>query len=584
MKKKIIFSALPIALIIALLYACDEDFLDTLPKASANDVILANENGVNSLLIGAYSALDGHTGMGGEWSASVSNWIWGDVASDDGTKGTLSGSLAPVIPIENYTVVPSNAYVSDKWKTDYEGISRANSVLKVMAKCDPPLSDETQTAIKAQVLFIRAFMHFDLKRVFNNIPYVTETDDPTKVPNNVDAWQMIESDLQFAVDNLPKTQAEVGRPTKYAAEALLAKAYIFQKKWNQAKPLLDDIIVNSGKSLMVNFSDNFNAAYRNNKESIFEVQYTVNDGSTGSVNGGSGDRGATTIAVDGLPNGWGWHQPTQNLVNAFRVDATGLPLFDGTGSNFKNDMNILSTDYFVQDTITPVDPRLDLTIGRRGVPYLDWGIMRGSTWIRQQNHAGPYLDKKKMFRKSQMGTLSDATGSTTNAINYRIIRYSHILLWRAEVAVESTPADFAYATTLVNMIRTRANNEKVMGRCRTFILQSQTGLKVDNNVAAANYRVSPYPTDFPDLNYARKAIRMEMRLEFALEGHRHFDLVRWGIAEPTINAYFDQDRAFRSLFGGVNPAVFIPNKNEYWPIPQTEIDLQPGILTQNPGY
>jgi hypothetical protein len=567
-----------------MLYACENDFLETLPKASANEVILANEKGVNMLLIGAYAALDGSTGMGGEWAASVSNWIWGDVASDDCAKGTLSGSLAPVIPIENYTVVPSNAYVSDKWRADYEGISRTNAVLRVLAKCDPPLSAEAQASIKAQALFLRAYIHFDLKKVFNNIPYITETVDPVLVPNNVDAWPMIESDLQFAVDNLPTVQSEVGRPTKYAAEALLAKAYIFQKKWEEARVLLDDIIANSGKSLMNNFGDNFDAAYRNNKESIWEIQYTVNDGSNGSLNGGNGDRGATPIAVDGLPNGWGWHQPTQNLVNAFMVDNEGLPIFEGSVSNFKNDMNILSTEYFAQDTVTPVDPRLDLTIGRRGVPYLDYGIMRGSTWIRQQDHAGPYLDKKKMFKKSQIGTLSDATGSTTNAINYRVLRFSHILLWRAEVAVESSTPDLAYATTLVNMIRSRANNQKVMGRCRTFILPNQTGLNVDYTAPAANYLVSTYPTDFPSVEYARKAIQMETRLEFALEGHRHFDLVRWGIAAATINAYLDQDRDFRTLFGGTNPAVFTENKNEFWPIPQTEIDLQQGVLVQNPGY
>lgn len=578
------YSTFAITLIIFMLYACENDFLETLPKASANEVILANEKGVNMLLIGAYAALDGSTGMGGEWAASVSNWIWGDVASDDCAKGTLSGSLAPVIPIENYTVVPSNAYVSDKWRADYEGISRTNAVLRVLAKCDPPLSAEAQASIKAQALFLRAYIHFDLKKVFNNIPYITETVDPVLVPNNVDAWPMIESDLQFAVDNLPTVQSEVGRPTKYAAEALLAKAYIFQKKWEEARVLLDDIIANSGKSLMNNFGDNFDAAYRNNKESIWEIQYTVNDGSNGSLNGGNGDRGATPIAVDGLPNGWGWHQPTQNLVNAFMVDNEGLPIFEGSVSNFKNDMNILSTEYFAQDTVTPVDPRLDLTIGRRGVPYLDYGIMRGSTWIRQQDHAGPYLDKKKMFKKSQIGTLSDATGSTTNAINYRVLRFSHILLWRAEVAVESSTPDLAYATTLVNMIRSRANNQKVMGRCRTFILPNQTGLNVDYTAPAANYLVSTYPTDFPSVEYARKAIQMETRLEFALEGHRHFDLVRWGIAAATINAYLDQDRDFRTLFGGTNPAVFTENKNEFWPIPQTEIDLQQGVLVQNPGY
>jgi hypothetical protein len=274
-------------------------------------------------------------------------------------------------------------------------------------------------------------------------------------------------------------------------------------------------------------------------------------------------------------------------VNAFQVDAAGLPLAVTTGTvpNFKNDMGILSTASFVQDTVTPVDPRLDFTVGRRGVPYLDWGIMRGSTWIRDQGNAGPYLNKKNMFLKKDKGALSTTTGWATgvNSNSYRIISYGHVLLWRAEVAAET--GDLAMATTLVNQIRTRAATSQVqLGRCRTFVLPTQTGLNIASAVPAANYHVAIYPSTFPSLDYARTAIYTETRLEFAMEGFRHFDLVRWGIAATTINAYLVQDRAFRSLFGGVTPAVFTANKNEYWPIPFTQVELEPGVLTQNTGY
>jgi len=586
MKRKIIFSTLAIALLMAVLYACKKDFLDTLPIASGSDVMLANEKGVNMLLVGAYAALDGQINGSDwiSWASSVTNWVWGDVASDDASKGSGKDDQSPIAFIEDYTVLPSNVYVANKWSGNYAGIARANDVLKVMAKCDPALADATQTSIKAQALFIRGYIHFELKRVFNNIPYITEDVDPVKVPNNVDTWPKIEADLQYAVDNLPTTQAQVGRPTKYAAEAVLARVYLFQKKWAEAKVLLDDIIASGKYSLMTNFGDNFNAANRNNKESIFEIQYSVNDGAIDSPNAGWGDCLNFPLVLDGAQPCCGFHVPTQNLVNAFQVDAAGLPLLTGAVPNFKNDMRILFDANFVQDTVTLVDPRLDLTVGRRGVPYLDWGIMRGSEWCNTPENCGPYLNKKNMFLKKDLGTGSTTTGWAlgVNSNNYRVIRYAHILLWRAEVAAET--GDLAMATTLVNMIRARANNQKLMGRCRTFILLNQASLKVDNTVPAANYLVNPYPTTFTDLDYARKAIRTEMRLEFAMEGNRHFDLVRWGIAEPTINAYFDQDREFRILFGGVNPAVFIANKNEYWPIPQTQIDLQPGVLTQNPGY
>lgn len=588
MKNKLIFSTLFAGLLLlSLLIGCKKDFLDTVPTGSANNVILANEKGVNALLIGAYSLLDGSLGTDGtSWGSSVSNWVWGGVASDDATKGSDITDQSPIVPIEDYTADAANVYIGYKWRFNYAGIGRANDVLKVMAQCKPALPDATQTSIKAQVSFIRGFIHFELKRVFDKIPYITEDiPDPTKVANTEDVWPMIEKDLKFAVDNLPVTQAEVGRPTKYAAEAVLARVYIFQKKWNEAKTLLDDII-NSGKfDLMPNFSDNFMGASskRNNKESVFEIQYSVNDGGDGSPNAGWGDALNFPVDIDGTGTCCGFYQPTQNLVNAFRVDpVTGLPV-DLPG-NFTNDMGLTSNQSFVQDTVTPVDPRLDLTVGRRGVPYLDWGIMRGSTWIRDQANAGPYLNKKNMFLKKDKGTLSTTTGWATgvNSNSYRAYRYAHILLWRAEVAAETN--DLAYATTLVNKIRTRAANEKVMGRCRTFVLSSQTGLKVDATVPAANYLVSNYPATFASLDAARTAIRREMRLEMAMEGFRFFDLVRWGIASQTLNAYIEQDKAFRSLLGGTKPAVYASPKNDYWPLPQTQVELQKGILTQRDGY
>ena len=588
MKRKAIFITLVVASLMTVFFGCKKSFLDTLPTGAANDALLASEKGVNSILIGAYAAIDGQiNGADGTgWASSVTNWVWGDVASDDATKGSDISDQSTIVPVENYSVDATNGYVANAWRFDYAGIARANAVLKELAKVTPALPDATSSSIKAQALFIRAFIHFQAKKIYNNIPYIKETDDPVKVPNNVDAYPLIEADLQYAVANLPATQAEVGRPTKYAAEALLAQVYLFEKKWTDAKPLLDDIIASGKYSLMPNFADNFLAANRNNKESVFEIQYSVNDGADGSPNAGWGDALNFPVDIDGTGTCCGFHQPTQNLVNAFQVDAAGLPLAVTTGTvpNFKSDMGVLSTASFVQDTVTPVDPRLDFTVGRRGVPYLDWGIMRGSTWIRDQNNAGPYLNKKNMFLKKDKGALSTTTGWATgvNSNNYRMISYGHVLLWRAEVAAET--GDLAMATTLVNQIRVRANNQKLMGRCRTFILPNQTGLKIDNTVPAATYLVAPYPATFANVAYARTAIYTEMRLEFAMEGFRHFDLVRWGLAATTINAYLVQDRAFRSLFGGVTPAVFTAGKNEYWPIPQVQKDLQPGILTQNTGY
>jgi hypothetical protein len=449
------------------------------------------------------------------------------------------------------------------------------------------ISAENATQYKAQALFLRAWFHFELKRVFNNIPYITEdVIDPATVKNNVDAWPMIEQDMQFAVDNLPETQADPGRPTKYAAEAVMARIYLFQQKYSAAKTLLDDIIGSGKYSLMTNYDDNFLIATRNNKESIFEIQYAVNDGTGESVNGNYGDALNYPQNVDGLGTCCGFFQPKQNFVNAFKTDANGLPLLDTfDDTNLKNDMGLGSDESFTPATET-VDPRLDHTVGRRGIPFLDWGIMRGKAWIRDQGNAGPYVYKKNMFKKSEQNTYSTTTGWATgvNSNNYRAIRLSHVMLWRAEVAVEEN--DLATALDLVNQLRARAANSVVMGLCTTYVLNSQDGLAVDYTKPAANYLVSPYPA-FADQAYARKAVRHEERLEFGMEGYRFFDLVRWGVAAETINAMMDKDREFRSLFGGASPKSFQEGKNEYWPIPTTQLELEnvsEEILTQNPGY
>ncbi len=594
--KRLIFSITMASLLLtAIFYSCSKDFLNTEPTGSANSASLATKKGINSLLIGAYHGLLGSgmqtNGWFGTWAwaASVDNWVPGEVCSDDATKGSDIGDQSPIVACEDYTVVPSNEYVEGKWAASYDGIARCNDVLKVLANATD-MTEAEKVQVKAQTLFIRGWLHFELKRCYNMVPYIDETVDPKTVKNDVDIWPNIEADLQFAVDNLPETQADLGRPTKYAAMAVLGRVKLFQQKWDEAATLFDGII-NSGKfSLMYNYDENYLIATRNNAESVFEIQYAVNDGTSESANGGYGASLNYPQDVDGTGTCCGFYQPTQNLVNAFKVDANGLPLFTTFNDvNFTNDMGIKSNALFVQDTVTAVDPRLDWTVGRRGVPFLDWGIMRGNDWIRDQGNAGPYINKKNMFKKSEKGTYSTTTGWATgvNANNYRAYRLAHILLWRAECAIESsTNQDLDLARNLINQVRERASHTDhwVTGRCRTFILTSQSGLNVDNALYAANYQIGLYPATGWTKDYAEQAVRWELRLEFGMEGLRHYDLVRWGIAAQTINAYMVADRGFRSLFGGVKPKSFTQGKNEYWPLPQTQIDLQPGILTQNPGY
>ncbi len=575
-----------------LILSCSTDFLETNPTAVYSDKILANEDGISHVLIGAYSAIDGaglqnNTWFGNwAWAASVSNWMWGSMVSDDGTRGSDISDCCSFAGLEVYLVDPGSSSLLDKWSANYEGVSRCNDVLRLVQQVsDVPV--DRLNEFKAEALFLRAWFHFELKRVFNQIPYITENVDPAKVTNKIDAWPLIEADLQFAVDNLPDNQSDPGRPTRYAAMAVLGRVHLFQQEWQEAADLFDEIIASGKYNLMPNFDDNYLIAKRNNAESIFEIQYSVNDGADESANGGYGDALNFPQDVDGLGTCCGFHQPTQNFVNAFKTDANGLPLLETfNDENFKNDMGIFSQDFFVPDTVQTLDPRLDWSIARRGIPFLDWGIMRGEDWIRDQNNYGPYLYKKNMFMKSEKGVYSTTTGWATgvNANNYRAYRYAHVLLWRAECAVEL--GDLSDAVELVNTVRHRAANHVVMGRCYSYQLPASADqhFLVDYSKPAANYLVKEYP-EFPDAEYARKAIRHELRLEFGMEGHRHFDLVRWGIAAEVLNAYMEKDREFRSLFGGYYPTQFTEGKNEYWPIPQSQIDMEGSdVLVQNPGY
>jgi hypothetical protein len=251
-------------------------------------------------------------------------------------------------------------------------------------------------------------------------------------------------------------------------------------------------------------------------------------------------------------------------VNAFKTDANGLPLLDTFNeTDVTSDQGLTATDPFVPYAGN-LDPRLDWTVGRRGIPFLDWGPHPGRAWIRDQNFGGPYTPIKNSFYKAENGTLSNTADWVTgaNANNYRAVRFADILLLRAEVAVEEN--DLILALDLVNQVRNRADNCVVT---------------LPDGTPAANYVVKPYRA-FPDQAYARKAVRFERRLELAMEGHRFFDLVRWGIAAETLNAYLAKESAKRSYLNGV---TFEKGKDEYFPIPQTQIDIMGSdVLKQNP--
>jgi len=232
-------------------------------------------------------------------------------------------------------------------------------------------------------------------------------------------------------------------------------------------------------------------------------------------------------------------------------------------------------------TAEPLDPRVDWIIARRGVDFMGWGIMPGNDWIREQNNGGPYFTKIFMHTKDEQTLNLNGTGFY-NGKNFRTYRYASILLWRAECAIEDN--DLPLARTYVNMIRNRAKASKpVMGLC-TSTKNLGTNPVVDYTKPAANYKIEPYPASgypFDTKANALKAVQEETRLEFACTNHRYFDLRRWGILASTLNAYIAQDIKFRTFMQG---ATFNATEDDYWPIPQGVIDLQKGIITQDPSY
>jgi hypothetical protein len=277
---------------------------------------------------------------------------------------------------------------------------------------------------------------------------------------------------------------------------------------------------------------------------------------------------------DGPGNCCGFFQPSFSLANAYRTvnglpiltETAGAPDYNKDENAVKNDFKIASSAAFTEDA-GPLDPRIDHTIGRRGIQYLDWIEHPGKNWIRDQTYAGPYSPKKYVYYKRQENTLTDGSSWTRGyaTMNFNIIRYADVLLMAAEAEIEA--GSLAKALEYVNLVRARAANP--------------AGFVMKGGVAEANYVISPYSA-FADKATAQKAVRMERMLELATEGHRFFDLVRWGTDVTTLNAYLGYESKFLvTKFGGASYQA----TDKYLPIPQAQIDIQgTSILKQNPGY
>ncbi|MEJ7674100.1 MAG: RagB/SusD family nutrient uptake outer membrane protein [Chitinophagaceae bacterium] len=529
---------------------------------------LQSVKGIEGLLVGAYGMLDGigiQDSRG--WYVGVTNWVYGDVVSDDAYKGTDANDQPQMTEIELWASQPANTYFYYKWLAIYEGVARANDVIKFAGQI-PELSAADKTNYIGQARFLRGLYHFEAKRMWNKVPFISET--TTTYDNKADIWPMIAADFKFAYDNLPATQALVGKANKWAAGSLLAKALMYDKKFAEAKALYDVIIPqgvttnNKKYDLQDQYWKNFDIAFENSAEAVFSMQAQA----SGTVTASAETTYELAYPYGGVWGCCGFYQPSQNLVNAFKVDANGLPFLDGSYNNtvLKNDEGVLASDPFANDIATPLDPRLDWSVGRRGIPYYDFGEHPGRSWIRDQPYAGPFSPKKHVTKNSDLGGLTNISNFRQTAKNYNIIRFADVLLMAAEAEIEV--GSFTKAQEYINRVRKRAAN---------------TAGFVPN--APANYKIGEYMAPFVDKVTARNAVRFERRLELAMEGHRFFDLVRWDIAAEVLNAYFAVEKDRRTYKRG--SAGFTKGKNEYYPIANRVIEiatLAGNTLVQNPGY
>ena len=573
--------------------AC-EKFLDKPPLGTLSPEVMATEKGVQGLLIGAYSMVDGEGAAGDGFASGASNWILGGVTSDDAYKGSDPTDVAEAAPMEQWvSLTPTNGAIIQKWIACYAGIQRSNDVLITMTLAKD-ISATKAAQITAQVKFLRAFYHFELKKIFNKIIYADETvnKDNTNVNNSADVWPKIEADLTAAIPDLPETWGtDKGRANKSAAKAMLAKVYMYQNKLSAARPILTDIIAN-GKTaggakyaLTPHFFSNFNPAQKNSSESVFAAQTSVKDNSSvdwgGDPNGNYGD--ILNFPYTGGPGACcGFYNPSQDLANAFKTDAaTGLPLpdtyFQGLNVSAESGGPYAGT----------VDPRIDWTMGRPGIPYLDWGVHPGLAWIRNPVNDGNKSPIKNVYAASQKDAFTDVGSAYWGptelvANNVNIIRFSDVLLWAAECAADAN--DLTTARDLVNQVRARAA-DATGWVYKSSTYDAPTATYVTQTTPADNYKIGLYTVAFADKAAAIKAVRFERRLELAMEGQRFFDLVRWGIAATTVNTFIAREKAARPLKLTAN---FVAGKNEYMPIPQSEIDNMNSDgtvrLVQNPGY
>lgn len=548
--------------------ACSDEFLNTPPQGALDGAVLSTSKvGVDATVISAYKSLIGWTGNWNEnaWGTAPSNWTFNS-ASDEHYKGSEPGDGDETLQFQLYQWGPENPNLRSKFAATYEGIARANAAIRTATTFGEANTADKEFADQkiGEAVFLRGYFHFEGYKVWKNIPYYFETDFDFKKPNDQPVLPLIIADFEKAVNLLPDTRAQVGRTDKMVATAYLGKAKLYAKDYAGALAAFNTVISSGRFSLVDCFYDNFSVAGDNNAESIFAVQTSVNDGDGDGFNSNFGER----LAQPHGDSNWGccgFKNPSHDLAFSYIVDANGLPV-PVTGSTVLARINAGST--------TPLDPRIDWTMGRTGINYLNWGP-HSDTWIRGQGYAGWYSPKKNINAKGDANLDGSWSGAQLTALNVELMRYSDLLLMAAECEVEV--GSLEKAREYVNAIRKRAGN------CAQAPTGSSNIATTINDPAITNavYRVGEYTNAWTNKDAARDAVRLERKLELALEGHRIFDLQRWGNMKEVLNAYVAREKGVVTVMSNASP---VEDKHVAFPLPDSEIARSGGNIKQNSGY
>ncbi|WP_289870316.1 RagB/SusD family nutrient uptake outer membrane protein [uncultured Duncaniella sp.] len=577
------------ALVCLTFTACSDDFLENKPQGPLSEGNMNDPQAVDLLVSGAYATFGCRYADSNDphWYP-VTNWSYGEVRADNAYKGGGGETDAwEIHDMETAKIQPNNGFLDGKWFNVYCGISRCNSAIRALNKVDENLIPEKNIRI-AEVKVIRSHWYFELVRLFNRIPYMD-----INLPEN--EYQSVRNDeftreqhlariageLLEAAEVLPEAQTEIGRVNRrialaYAAKVKLYQAYEQDPQTNAVininKSLLQEVVnlidQVQGYDLLADFQQLDLLEYENGPESVFAIQFSKDDGSSG-VGRINWSMLLNSMTGPGCPwQGDGFFLPSQDLINAYQTDENGLPLFDYQNCpDYGNVVFDSNGGYTLGNVDGNVDPRLDFVIGRPTIRYKTYAERPCGLWVRNSDTYG-YNNTKRFWLSPESPDATQGWPCGASALNWQLIRYADLLLYKAEALIEIGGSGLEEARALINRVRTRAMNSDYV---KDFY---------DPTKDAANYKIGLYPASVWNQDYARQALRTEMRLEKAMEGERFFDLVRWGIAKETMNNYFAAEKDNRIYYQNAS----FETGEEYFPVPVAQYNFSGGIYVQNPGY